>query len=166
VFSKLIFYNADTLYMEKVGGNPLSIKVQLLKKNAVLPEKQSAGAAGFDIYACTDGPLTLSPLERAAVPAGFALEIPPGYEGQVRPRSGLAKNTGLTVLNAPGTIDSDYRGEIAVMVINLGKENVAIKNGDRIAQIVFSPVMDAVMNAADDLSATERGGKGFGSTGL
>jgi dUTP pyrophosphatase len=152
--------------MEKSDEKTLSVKVQLLKQNAILPEKQSAGAAGFDIYACMDGPLTLSPLERAAIPTGCALEIPPGYEGQVRPRSGLAKNTGLTVLNSPGTIDSDYRGEIAVILINLGKENVTIKNGDRIAQIVFSPVADAVMSAADDLSVTERGGKGFGSTGL
>ncbi|MDR1229793.1 MAG: dUTP diphosphatase [Spirochaetaceae bacterium] len=152
--------------MNETGEKTISVKIQLLKKNAVLPEKQSAGAAGFDITACLDGPLTIPPLERAAVSTGLALEIPPGCEGQIRPRSGLAKNAGLTVLNAPGTIDSDYRGEIIIIVINLGKESVTIKNGDRIAQIVFCPVLNAVMSAADNLSITERGGKGFGSTGL
>jgi dUTP pyrophosphatase len=144
----------------------ISVKIQLLKKNAVLPQKQSAGAAGFDLHACTDSPLVIPPLGRAAVPTGLALEIPPGCEGQIRPRSGLAKNTGLTVLNAPGTIDSDYRGEINILVINLGKEHVTVENGDRIAQIVFCPVLNAVINVADSLSLTERGGKGFGSTGL
>jgi dUTP pyrophosphatase len=152
--------------MNGTSGKLISVKIRLLKKNAVLPAKQSAGAAGFDISAGTDGSLTIPPLERAAIPTGVALEIPPGCEGQIRPRSGLAKNAGLTLLNSPGTIDSDYRGEITVIVINLGKESVTIKNGDRIAQIVFSPVLHAVMTVADDLSVTERGGKGFGSTGL
>jgi dUTP pyrophosphatase len=152
--------------MYEVDGKMLVVKIQLLKKNVLLPTKQSAGAAGFDICACIDGPLTIPPLERIAVPTGFALEIPSGYEGQVRPRSGLAKNAGLTVLNAPGTIDSDYRGEVIVLLINLGKEKVTINDGDRIAQIVFSPVLHVVINAADTLSVTKRGGKGFGSTGL
>lgn len=152
--------------MEKSGEENLSVKVQLLKKNAVLPMKQSSGAAGFDMCACMDVPLTLSPLERAAIPTGIALEIPPGYEGQVRPRSGLAKSKGVTVLNAPGTIDSDYRGEVQILLINLGKESVTIQNGDRIAQLVFSPVQNAIINVKDKLSVTERGGKGFGSTGL
>jgi dUTP pyrophosphatase len=152
--------------MEKSIGKNFFVKAQLLKKDAVLPVKQSAGAAGFDICACMDTPLTLSPLERAAIPTGIALEIPPGYEGQVRPRSGLAKTKGVTVLNAPGTIDSDYRGEIHIIVINLGEECVTFQNGDRIAQIIFSPVQYAVMQVTDTLSVTERGGKGFGSTGL
>jgi dUTP pyrophosphatase len=165
-FSKLIFSRADTLYMEKSGVKNLSVKARLFKKDAVLPSQQSAGAAGFDIYARLDAPLALSPLERAAIPSGVALEIPPGYEGQVRPRSGLAKNKGVTVLNSPGTIDSDYRGEITVVLINLGKEPVTIQNGDRIAQLVFSPVQNAVINVTDALSVTERDGKGFGSTGL
>jgi dUTP pyrophosphatase len=152
--------------MKKSGEKKLSVKAQLLKKDAVLPARQSAGAAGFDVCACTDEPLTLSPLERAAIPTGIAVEIPHGYEGQIRPRSGLAKNHGVTVLNTPGTIDSDYRGEIRVILINLGKENVTIQNGDRIAQLVFSPVQNAVIQVTDSLSETERGGKGFGSTGL
>jgi dUTP pyrophosphatase len=152
--------------MNETSGKTISVKIQLLKKNAVLPEKQSAGAAGFDITACLDSPLMIPSLERVAISTGLALEIPPGCEGQIRPRSGLAKNTGLTVLNAPGTIDSDYRGEIIIIVINLGKESVTVKNGDRIAQIVFCPVLNAVMSAVDGLSITERGGKGFGSTGL
>ncbi|MDR1470202.1 MAG: dUTP diphosphatase [Spirochaetaceae bacterium] len=152
--------------MEKSGGKNFSVKAQLLKKGAVLPEKQSAGSAGFDIRACMDAPLELAPLERAAIPTGIALEIPLGYEGQVRPRSGLARNKGVTVLNSPGTIDSDYRGEIHIIVINLGKESVTIQNGDRIAQLVFSPVQNAVIHVTDTLSVTERGGKGFGSTGL
>jgi dUTP pyrophosphatase len=152
--------------MEKSGGNHLSVKARLLKKDAALPAQQSAGAAGFDIYARLDTPLELPPLERAAIPTGVALEIPHGYEGQVRPRSGLAKSKGVTVLNAPGTIDSDYRGEITVVLINLGKETVTIQGGDRIAQLVFAPVQKAVMHIADSLSGTERGGKGFGSTGL
>jgi dUTP pyrophosphatase len=152
--------------MNGTSGKPIFVKIRLLKKNAVLPAKQSVGAAGFDISACMDRSVTISPLDRVAIPTGVALEIPPGCEGQIRPRSGLAKNAGLTLLNSPGTIDSDYRGEITVIVINLGKENVTIKNGDRIAQIVFSPVLHAVMTAVDDLSVTERGGKGFGSTGL
>jgi dUTP pyrophosphatase len=152
--------------MNEMGGKTISVKMRLLKKNAAVPVRQSAGAAGFDITACLDSPLVIPPLERAAVPTGLALEIPPGCEGQIRPRSGLAKNAGLTVLNAPGTIDSDYRGEIVIIMINLGKESVTVKNGDRIAQIVFCPVMNAVMNVADDLSVTERGNKGFGSTGL
>jgi dUTP pyrophosphatase len=152
--------------MEKVIGEAISVKVRLLKKNAVPPARQSAGAAGFDVCACIDGPLTIAPFERVAVAAGIALEIPPGYEGQVRPRSGLAKNAGITVLNSPGTIDSDYRGEVTIILINLGKDEVAIHCGDRIAQLVFAPVQDAVIRIADDLSVTERGGKGFGSTGL
>ena len=163
---KLIFYHADTLYMEKSGWKNLSVNAQMLKKDAVLPAKQSAGAAGFDMCACLDAPLTLSPLERAAIPTGLALEIPQGYEGQVRPRSGLAKSKGVAVLNSPGTIDSDYRGEVQIILINLGQECVTIQNGDRIAQLVFSPVPNAVINAAGTLSVTERGGKGFGSTGL
>ncbi|MDR1096256.1 MAG: dUTP diphosphatase [Spirochaetaceae bacterium] len=152
--------------MNETGRKLISVKMRLLKKNAAIPERQSAGAAGFDVTACLDSALVIPPLERAAVPTGLALEIPPGCEGQIRPRSGLAKNAGLTVLNAPGTIDSDYRGEIVIIMINLGKESVTVKNGDRIAQIVFCPVLHAVMNVADDLSVTERGNKGFGSTGL
>jgi dUTP pyrophosphatase len=152
--------------MEKPGESSLAVKVRLLKKDAVVPARQSAGAAGFDMYACIDAPLPLSPFDRAAIPTGIALEIPPGYEGQVRPRSGLAKNKGVTVLNSPGTIDSDYRGEITIILINLGKDCVMIQNGERIAQIVFSPVQNAVMSVTDNLSVTERGGKGFGSTGV
>jgi dUTP pyrophosphatase len=144
----------------------LPVKVKLLRGGAVLPKRQSEGAAGFDLCARLDAAVSLEPFDRAAVPTGIALEIPRGYEGQVRPRSGLAKNAGVTVLNAPGTIDSDYRGELAVLLVNWGKKAVVINNGDRIAQIVFAPVVDAVLKAADELSATAREAKGFGSTGL
>jgi dUTP pyrophosphatase len=152
--------------MEKTDGNAFSVKVALLKKNALVPAKQSIGAAGYDLCACLTQPLRLAPMERAAVPTGIALEIPPGYEGQVRPRSGLARNAGITTLNAPGTIDSDYRGEIAVILINLGSGDVTIENGDRIAQLVFAPALNAVMDADGALSPTERGDRGFGSTGV
>ena len=147
--------------MEKTAVN-----VKRLKKDAVIPAAWSAGAAGFDIAAYLAAPVELGPLERTAVPTGLALEIPAGYEAQVRPRSGLALRQGLTVLNAPGTIDSDYRGEITVILINLGGEPVTIRHGDRIAQLVFAPVAAAVLTETGELSETARNNKGFGSTGV
>jgi dUTP pyrophosphatase len=131
-----------------------------------LPAKATALAAGFDLHAALEASLTLAPLERAAIPTGLRLAIPAGYEGQVRPRSGLALRFGLTVVNAPGTIDADYRGELMVAVVHLGAEPIVIEPGMRIAQIVFAPVCDAhfVEGAVDDAAST-RGGGGFGSTG-
>jgi dUTP pyrophosphatase len=132
-----------------------------------LPAYQSDHAAGLDLLAAVpeDAPVILSPGHRALVPTGISLALPPGYEAQVRPRSGLASKHGVTVLNAPGTIDADYRGEIGVLLINHGDAPFAVRRGERIAQMVIAPVIRAELVAAVSLSATERGGGGFGSTG-
>lgn len=130
-----------------------------------LPEYKTAGAAGADLRAAIDAPLTLAPGARAAVPTGLRMEIPDGYEAQVRPRSGLALEKGITCLNTPGTIDSDYRGEVKVILVNLGGERAEIAPGERIAQLVLSRVDRARFVPADSLGGTERGAGGFGSTG-
>jgi dUTP pyrophosphatase len=130
-----------------------------------LPEYGSAGAAGCDLRAAVAGPLTLLPGQRAAVETGIAVAIPAGFEGQVRMRSGLARDHGLAALNAPGTVDSDYRGEIRVILANLGSEPVTIERGQRIAQLVFAPVARAAFARSAELPATVRGAGGFGSTG-
>jgi dUTP pyrophosphatase len=133
-----------------------------------VPSQQSAEAAGLDLCAATpvSTPVTLAPGERVLIPTGFAVELPFGFEGQVRPRSGLALKHGVTVLNAPGTVDADYRGEIGVLLINLGQEVFAISRGDRIAQLVVSRVERVEATESADLKGTYRGDKGFGSTGL
>ena len=132
---------------------------------AMLPERRTAGAAGFDLKADVDGELSIPPMGRCAVPTGIAVEIPHGAEGQVRPRSGLALEHGVTCLNSPGTIDSDYRGEVRVILANLGETPFVVRRGDRIAQIVFAPVLDAAFSVAETLGGTARGEGGFGSTG-
>ena len=133
---------------------------------AVLPSYQTKGAAGADICACIESDVVIGVGERVMVPTGLFFEIPQGYEVQVRPRSGLAVKNGVTCLNTPGTIDSDYRGEVKVILINLGQKPFIVKNGDRIAQIVVSPVEQASFCKVDVLSSTERGEGGFGSTGV
>lgn len=133
---------------------------------AVLPSYQTKGAAGADICACIETDVVIRVGERVMVPTGLFFEIPQGYEVQVRPRSGLAVKNGVTCLNTPGTIDSDYRGEVKVILINLGQKPFTVKNGDRIAQIVVSPVEQASFCKVDVLSSTERGEGGFGSTGV
>jgi dUTP pyrophosphatase len=130
-----------------------------------LPAYATAGSAGCDLRAALAAPRTLAPGERCAIATGIAVAIPGGYEGQVRMRSGLALNRGLAALNAPGTIDSDYRGEIQVIVANLGTQPVTIERGDRIAQLVFAPVVRARFEKAAALEATLRDSGGFGSTG-
>ncbi|RJT42694.1 dUTP diphosphatase [Mesorhizobium waimense] len=132
-----------------------------------LPAYESAGAAGMDLRAAVpdDRPLLILPGKRALVPTGLILEIPEGMEGQVRPRSGLAFKHGLTVLNSPGTVDSDYRGEVKVLLINLGDEDFAVTRGMRIAQIVFASVTQAVVEERTLAGGTARGSGGFGSTG-
>jgi len=130
-----------------------------------LPRYETDGAAGMDLMAAVSDTLTLAPSERAAVPTGLAVAIPEGYEAQVRPRSGLAFRHGLTILNAPGTIDSDYRGEIKVLLINLGADPVRIERGMRIAQMVLAPVCRASLDLVHTLDETGRGDGGFGSTG-
>ncbi|MEX6506256.1 dUTP diphosphatase [Jiella sp. M17.18] len=131
-----------------------------------LPHYATAGAAGADLRAAIAEPLELLPGSRALVPTGLSFEIPDGFEVQVRPRSGLAARHGVTVLNTPGTIDSDYRGEVMVILVNLGTEPVTIARGDRIAQIVVAPVARARFFEAAELTETPRGTGGFGSTGL
>lgn len=132
-----------------------------------LPKQQSAGAAGVDLLAALDASetLTLAPGGRAAVPCGFEMALPAGHEAQVRPRSGLALRHGVTVLNAPGTIDADYRGEVKVILVNLGEADFEIRRGDRIAQMVVAQVSAVRFAEAESLEATARGSGGFGSTG-
>lgn len=130
-----------------------------------LPHYATEGAAGMDVRAFLPEPLTLKTLERTAVPTGLFLEIPTGYEVQVRPRSGLALQQGITCLNTPGTIDSDYRGELKILLINLSAEPRTIHTGDRIAQLVVQPVAQAAWQEVAEISETTRGGSGFGSTG-
>ncbi len=130
-----------------------------------LPAYQTALAAGLDLHADLDADLTLESLGRFAVPTGLSFEIPPGFEGQVRPRSGLALKHGITCLNTPGTIDADYRGEVKVILVNLGKGAVTLKRGDRIAQLVIASVAHATLEEVQVLDGTARGSAGFGSTG-
>ena len=140
--------------------------VKKMEAGVQLPRYESPGAAGMDLKAFTGADMTIPPMGRAKIPTGLFVEIKQGYEAQVRPRSGLAIRHGVTVLNAPGTIDSDYRGELEVILINLGAEPFTVKNGDRIAQMVISPVARAEVSEAELLSETERGTGGFGSTGI
>jgi dUTP pyrophosphatase len=143
----------------------ISIKIKKVRGGAELPSYQSDGAAGMDVRACIDEPLALGAGERALVPTGLAFEIPDGVELQVRPRSGLALKNGITVLNSPGTIDSDYRGELSIILINHSKMTEIIKRGDRIAQLVPAPVLRAQIQECASLSESARGEGGFGSTG-
>ncbi len=130
-----------------------------------LPEYATAGAAGFDLRADVEGDVVIPPLGRAMVPTGLTMAVPPGFELQVRPRSGLAARHGVTVLNSPGTIDSDYRGEVKVILINLGDASFTVTRGDRIAQAVLAACTRASLAETDNLDATDRGAGGFGSTG-
>jgi dUTP pyrophosphatase len=132
-----------------------------------LPAYETPHAAGMDLRAAVaeDAPLTLRPGDRHAVPTGLCVAIPPGFEGQVRPRSGLALRHGVTCLNAPGTVDADYRGEVQVILINLGADDFVVRRGERIAQLLIAPVVQAAWREADALEATQRGEGGFGSTG-
>lgn len=146
---------------------PIAVPVQQLEHGADLPLPAYASdhASGVDLLAAVDAPLTLAPGERAMVPTGLAMALPAGYEAQVRPRSGLAAKQGVTVLNTPGTIDADYRGEVKVILINLGAEAVTFARGDRIAQLVVAPVTRLAWQATESLDETARGAGGFGSTG-
>jgi len=130
-----------------------------------LPAYATSGAAGMDVAAAVIKPVILAAGERLAIPTGFAMAVPAGYEAQIRPRSGLALKHGVTVANAPGTIDSDYRGEVAILLVNLGNQDFTIARGMRIAQMVVAPVTQVTPIATDSLADTERGDAGFGSTG-
>ena len=144
---------------------PVAVTVLRNGEGIGLPRYASAGAAGMDLVAALDQPLTLKPGARAAVPTGIALALPEGYEAQVRPRSGLALKHGLAVLNSPGTIDADYRGEIQVILANLGAAPVTLARGERMAQLVLAPVSRIAWTPVEALPESGRGGRGFGSTG-
>ncbi len=149
-------------------SSPLTVKVRRVRTHAEplpLPRYETAQAAGLDLRADIDGERVLGPLERLAVPTGLALALPPGYEGQVRPRSGLALRHGVTLLNAPGTVDADYRGEVQVVLINLSNEPFTLRRGDRVAQLVVAAVPAVALEEVEVLEETSRGGNGFGSTG-
>ncbi|MDQ3334700.1 MAG: dUTP diphosphatase [Myxococcota bacterium] len=141
------------------------VQIKKLRPDAIVPRYMSELAAGLDLAAAIDGPITIEPGDRVAIATGLAMALPPGFEAQVRPRSGLAKKHGITIVNAPGTIDADYRGEVQVLVINHGREPVRIAPGDRIAQMVIAPVVQAQIEEVEELGETARGAGGFGSTG-
>lgn len=130
------------------------------------PQYMTEGAAGADLRAAIEEPVTIKPLHRAMIPTGLAISIPSGFEGQVRPRSGLAARNGVTMLNSPGTIDSDYRGEVKVILINLGGEDFVLNRGDRVAQLIIAPATRAEFERAEELEDTGRGPGGFGHTGI
>ena len=146
--------------------NELSIPVRLLKNNAIVPRYQTTHAAGMDLHAALESEVVLAPGERTLIPTGIALALPVGFEGQIRPRSGLALRQGITLLNSPGTIDADYRGEVGVIMVNLGQEPVTIVTGDRIAQLIVAPVTRAHLEVATELDSTDRQDGGFGHTGV
>jgi len=143
----------------------LRVRIKRLRLDASLPGYMTSHAAGMDLAAAIDEPVTLATRERASVGTGIAISLPEGYEAQIRPRSGLATRHGITLLNSPGTIDADYRGEIRVILINHGSEAVTIRAGDRIAQMIVGPVTRVDWAEVDELDETERGGGGFGHTG-
>jgi len=144
----------------------LPLPYKLVRPSAVAPRYMSELAAGMDLHAALEEPVTLAPGERRLIPTGIALAIPPGYEGQVRPRSGLALRQGLGMVNAPGTIDADYRGEVGVILVNHGQEPVTIAPASRIAQLIIAPIVRGQLQAVAELPATARGEGGFGHTGL
>ena len=149
--------------MEKIR-----IHIKRLKndQSVSLPQYMTEGSSGMDLFASLEKEVTLEPGERGLIPTGIFVAIPEGFEGQVRPRSGLAVRNGIGIINAPGTIDADYRGEIAVVLINFGKESFTLRKGDRIAQLVISRVFRAIWEEADELPPTLRQGGGFGHTGV
>jgi dUTP pyrophosphatase len=141
------------------------LRIRRLRPDALLPAYQTEGAAGLDLAAALDKPVTIQPGDRALISTGLAVALPPGHEGQVRPRSGLALKHGVTVLNSPGTIDEDYRGEIGIVLINHGKERFHVTHGMRIAQLVVAPVKQVAIREVAVLDETVRGAGGYGSTG-
>ena len=143
----------------------VSLKILRTHERIKLPKYETEGAAGLDLCAFLDSDITIPPLGRVKIPTGLRMEIPEGYEGQVRPRSGLAIKQGITVLNSPGTIDSDYRGDVEIILVNLSDKDVIIKDGQRIAQLVIAQVVRTQITEAHSLQETKRGTGGFGSTG-
>jgi len=149
-------------------ASPLTVRVRRVRAHPdplPLPRYETEQAAGLDLRADIEGEFVLQPMERRAVPTGLALTLPPGHEGQVRPRSGLALRHGVTLLNAPGTVDADYRGEVQVILVNLSREPFTLRRGDRVAQLVVAPVTAVELREVEVLDVTARGANGFGSTG-
>jgi len=151
--------------MVELEGCKVNLKIKLLKKDAQIPEYQTEGAAAVDLHASIDEPITLQPMGRAIVPTGIAVELPKGYELQLRARSGLSLKQGLGLVNGVGTVDSDYRGEVCALVINWGNEPIEITNGMRIAQAVIAKYEHVTWDVSEELQTSERGLKRFGSTG-
>jgi len=152
------------------GAADIEVKIMRLPhgRDLPLPQYQSALAAGLDLLAAVadDAPVVIAPGGRAAIPTGIAIALPPGSEGQIRPRSGLAARHGVTVLNTPGTIDADYRGELQVILVNIGADSFVIRRGMRVAQLVIAPIQHAKLVESDSLDSTERAAGGLGSTGM
>ena len=144
----------------------MRIKIVKLRDNFVTPSYQTEQSAGMDAYAALDAPVTLKPLERKLIPLGFKMELPKGYEAQIRARSGLSLKNGITMVNGVGTIDADYRGEVGALVINLGQENFVISPNDRVAQIIISKFDKITWDITDKISDSKRSDRGFGSTGI
>ena len=142
----------------------IKIQIKRLSNSVSIPKYETSGSSGMDIAAHIENNIIINPGEKALVSTGFSVAVPKGYEIQIRPRSGLAAKKNITVLNTPGTIDADYRGEIKVILINLGKEKFVVENGERIAQMVVCPVVQAKLEEVNKLSDTKRGSGGFGST--
>tara|TARA_Y100001936_G_scaffold130742_1_gene127847 strand:+ start:823 stop:1254 length:432 start_codon:yes stop_codon:yes gene_type:complete len=143
------------------------MKIKIINKSSNdLPKYETASSAGMDIRAYLENEIIIKPLERTLIPTGLYISLPKGYEAQIRPRSGLAIKRGITVLNSPGTIDADYRGEICVILINLSNEEYTVKNGDRIAQVIIAKHSNVVWEEVIELDLSSRGNKGFGSTGI
>lgn len=148
--------------------SPIQVKIKRVRTVSPplpFPEYQTPQSAGVDLMADMDEPILLEPGERKLIPTGISIELPQGYEAQIRPRSGLALNKGIGLVNSPGTIDADYRGEIKIILINWGKESVVFKRGDRIAQMIIAPVIQAHLVEVDELQDSKRASGGFGSTG-
>jgi dUTP pyrophosphatase len=141
------------------------VQIRKLRANATIPKYMTEQAAGMDLFAAIDEPIELAPRERKAIGTGLAFCLPPGFEGQLRPRSGLAREHGITLVNSPGTLDADYSGELVVLLVNHGTSTVRIESGQRIAQLVVAPVVQVELVEVDSLPETTRGGGGFGSTG-
>lgn len=158
---------AEVVPPHQAASQPVAVEIRRLPgaEDLPLPAYQTPGAAGMDLCAAVEEPITLAPGRHALVPTGLAIALPPGYEAQVRPRSGLALRHGVTLLNAPGTVDSDYRGEIRVILINHGQAPFSVRRGERIAQLVVAPVTRCAWREVEALGDTSRGSGGFGHTG-
>lgn len=160
-------HSASKLFVHQAFNRIKSVQVKIINRsNNPLPVYKTPESAGLDLHAFLDAPIELKPLERAMIPTGLFIELPKGYEGQVRPRSGLALKRGLSVLNSPGTVDSDYRGELKIILVNLSNETQTIESGERIAQLIVAKHEQLQWMPVEVLSDSERGTGGFGSTGV